>query len=209
VGLFKELVRRMAGDARRVMLSIFWSLLIGISVHFFTIHHPFVLSDNRHYTFYVWKRILFVHPLMPYALSPIYLACWWAWWIRAGSTQSFLQTLVLPLALLPTLLPSPLLEPRYFIVPYILLRLQVSPFNVSEAAVPNQPHQTSATTAKSTIPSFKRGTVVRPMIDWAQYLPWIELIWYAAINYVTMYMFLYKERTVTREHGEEIIRFMW
>jgi alpha-1,2-glucosyltransferase len=33
--------------------------------------------------------------------------------------------LVLPVLILPTLLPTPLLEPRYFLVPYILLRAQV------------------------------------------------------------------------------------
>lgn len=36
-----------------------------------------------------------------------------------------LQTLLLPVCVLPTLLPTPLLEPRYFLVPYLLLRLQV------------------------------------------------------------------------------------
>lgn len=35
-----------------------------------------------------------------------------------------LQTLLLPACLLPTLLPTPLLEPRYFLVPYVLLRSQ-------------------------------------------------------------------------------------
>lgn len=29
------------------------------------------------------------------------------------------------MCLLPTLLPTPLLEPRYFLIPYILLRAQV------------------------------------------------------------------------------------
>lgn len=43
----------------------------------------------------------------------------------SASDQSLLQTLVLPVLILPTLLPTPLLEPRYFLVPYILLRAQV------------------------------------------------------------------------------------
>lgn len=51
------------------------------------IHHPFLLSDNRHYTFYVWRRIYMVHPMMPYALVPVYLACAWAWWLRVGMCQ--------------------------------------------------------------------------------------------------------------------------
>jgi alpha-1,2-glucosyltransferase len=41
--------------------------------------------------------------------------------------QTLLQTLVLPVCVLPTLLPTPLLEPRYFLVPYVLMRAQVPP----------------------------------------------------------------------------------
>ena len=36
-----------------------------------------------------------------------------------------LQTLVLPILTVLTLLPTPLLEPRYFLIPYILLRAQI------------------------------------------------------------------------------------
>lgn len=49
-----------------------------------SIHHPFLLSDNRHYTFYVWKRIFCLHPIMPYLFIPGYIACGWAWFLRAG-----------------------------------------------------------------------------------------------------------------------------
>jgi len=43
----------------------------------------------------------------------------------AACDQTLLQTLILPIFVLPTLLPTPLLEPRYFLIPYILLRSQV------------------------------------------------------------------------------------
>lgn len=42
-----------------------------------------------------------------------------------GREQSLLQTLILPVFVIPTLLPTPLLEPRYFLIPYILMRSQV------------------------------------------------------------------------------------
>jgi hypothetical protein len=42
-----------------------------------------------------------------------------------GREQTLLQTLLLPLCTLPVLLPTPLLEPRYFLIPYILLRAQL------------------------------------------------------------------------------------
>jgi alpha-1,2-glucosyltransferase len=35
------------------------------------------------------------------------------------------QTLILPVLAMFTLLPTPLLEPRYFLIPYMLLRAQI------------------------------------------------------------------------------------
>jgi alpha-1,2-glucosyltransferase len=146
------------------------------------IHHPFLLSDNRHYTFYVWRRIYMLHPLVPYLLIPGYIACAWAWFLRlgmlfkcqrecpnhahsfTGQDQTFLQTLTLPVLTLLTLLPTPLLEPRYFLIPYIFMRSQVEEV---------------------------------PM--WSLML---EGIWYLTINMITMGMFLYFPR-------EGVGRFMW
>lgn len=83
---------------------------------------------------------------------------------ETGRDQTLLQNLLVPLFVIPTLLPTPLLEPRYFLVPYILLRAQVSDVPVWGVA--------------------------------------LEGLWYAAINAVTMWVFLYKER-------EGVGRFMW
>jgi len=52
-----------------------------------------------------------------------------------GRNQSLLQTLLLPVIGLSTLLPTPLLEPRYFLIPYILLRAQVPDVPVSGQAL--------------------------------------------------------------------------
>ena len=30
-----------------------------------------------------------VHPVMPYALAPVYVGCAWAWWLRVGMCQSY------------------------------------------------------------------------------------------------------------------------
>ena len=146
------------------------------------IHHPFLLSDNRHYTFYVWRRVFMKHPVVPYLFIPGYQACAWAWWLRVGKAQpyltrhvspkrhrtarkqSLLQTLVLPCAIMPTLLPTPLLEPRYFLIPYILLRAQLV--------------------------DISRSALV------------VEGLWYAAVNVATIYVFLYQERP-------GVGRFMW
>ncbi|KAG1757259.1 glycosyltransferase family 59 protein [Suillus lakei] len=115
-----EVISRM-----RTLLTAIISIFMGITIQRFTIHHPFLLSDNRHYTFYIWRRVFMLHAAVPYLFIPGYQACAWAWWIRVARDQSLLQTLVLPVLILPTLLPTPLLEPRYFLVPYMLLRAQI------------------------------------------------------------------------------------
>ncbi|TDL28757.1 glucosyltransferase [Rickenella mellea] len=122
-------VFRLVGDIRsrmRIITSIVLSSVVGVTIHLFTIHHPFLLSDNRHYTFYVWRRIFRFHWVVPYLFAPGYLVAGHAWFLRIGAQQSLLQTLVLPVCMLPTLLLTPLLEPRYFLIPYILLRVQVT-----------------------------------------------------------------------------------
>ncbi|KJA26077.1 glycosyltransferase family 59 protein [Hypholoma sublateritium FD-334 SS-4] len=117
----------------RVLATTVTCGIMCMTVNLFTIHHPFLLSDNRHYTFYVWRRIFMLHPLVPYLLVPIYLACTWAWFLRISHDQTLLQTLLLPAFVIPTLLPTPLLEPRYFLIPYVLMRAQVD--DVPESGV--------------------------------------------------------------------------
>ncbi|KDN50252.1 hypothetical protein RSAG8_01588, partial [Rhizoctonia solani AG-8 WAC10335] len=124
ISLVGEVLRRMIGGTSQFITSVASTGLIMISVHWFTIQHPFLLADNRHYAFYIWRRVYLAHWFVPYLLAPLYLACAWAWFIRAGKHQTLLQTILLPICLLPTLLPTPLIEPRYFLIPYIILRLQ-------------------------------------------------------------------------------------
>ena len=38
-----------------------------------SVEHPFLLSDNRHYTFYVWRWIFRSHPWNRYLLIPGYM----------------------------------------------------------------------------------------------------------------------------------------
>ncbi len=54
-------------------------------VSYIRIQHPFLLSDNRHYTFYIWRRVFLLHPVVPYVLVPGYVACAWAWYLRIGA----------------------------------------------------------------------------------------------------------------------------
>jgi len=99
-------------------------LLAGfLAVHFGTMEHPFLLADNRHYTFYVWRRIVKAHDAMPYVLVLVYAFSAMLWMRTLARTRNALWILGWLIATSLTLVPSPLIEPRYFLVSYLLLRL--------------------------------------------------------------------------------------
>ncbi|KAI8079750.1 asparagine-linked glycosylation 10 [Halteromyces radiatus] len=111
------------------------SFLFGLSsltimvylIRHYTYEHPFLLSDNRHYTFYVWKRIYRRHWMVRYALVPFYAICMKFKMMILGSHVSLLWMLGYMMTLLLTLVPSPLLEFRYFILPFLFFSLHLPP----------------------------------------------------------------------------------
>ncbi|RIB21128.1 Glycosyltransferase Family 59 protein [Gigaspora rosea] len=100
-------------------------ILMAFLIHNYTHEHPFLLSDNRHYTFYIWKNIYRRHYTIKYILIPCYIVAGWILWHPLASKQSFIWIMVYITATCITLVPSPLLEFRYFIIPYYIYRLNV------------------------------------------------------------------------------------
>lgn len=45
-------------------------------VHGYTLLHPYLLADNRHYTFYIWRKIFTRHWLVRYLYVPGYVSGW-------------------------------------------------------------------------------------------------------------------------------------
>ncbi|KAJ1819287.1 glucosyltransferase [Coemansia sp. RSA 2598] len=107
----------------RLAAGLALALFMGLCIKNYTVEHPFLLSDNRHYPFYIWKNVFRRHWLARYLAIPLYI-------YAASAIRHVLsrQTLVLwQLALFvctaAVLVPSPLLEFRYFTVPYYFVRL--------------------------------------------------------------------------------------
>jgi alpha-1,2-glucosyltransferase len=75
--LYSRLPAGYKTPAPRIGTTIAFTLLALAVVHVNTIVHPFMLADNRHYTFYIFKRLL--RPWwMRYAVTPLYVVCGWA-----------------------------------------------------------------------------------------------------------------------------------
>lgn len=85
--------------------------------------HPYLLADNRHITFYIWRRILDRHnSYVPYMLTPVYLIASFSVWHHFRS-QGCKRLLLFIFCSLMVIVPNGLFELRYFIIPYALLRL--------------------------------------------------------------------------------------
>ena len=100
-------------------------VFVGVScvlLSHFSYAHRYLLSDNRHYTFYIWSKILNRHRLVKVALTPAYLFAFWSI-DNSLSHKNVLWRAAFALCLCLNLIPSTLLELRYFVVPYLLWRL--------------------------------------------------------------------------------------
>lgn len=112
----------------RMLMQVPLAVLV---IHHLSINHPFLLSDNRHYTFYAWKLVR-LRMWIKYGLSVPYIAS--VWLINTIVHESRLWLVMFWVSTALTLVPSPLLEVRYFLIPYLLLRLQLKPSRRSVVA---------------------------------------------------------------------------
>jgi alpha-1,2-glucosyltransferase len=202
-----------------------------VIVHYNTIIHPFTLSDNRHYMFYIFRYTILRHWLVKYLAVPLYVACGWlvlkclAGFTSSepsrlgnktrqsksvskvatfsGPSQAESQsanstttsfTLIFLLTTALSLITAPLVEPRYFIIPWVIWRLNVPALPVKSSPNAGAP---------------KSGII--PALNWLfeeRTLLWLETIQFLVINVVTGYMFLFKGFSWESELGR-VQRFMW
>ena len=188
-------------------------------IHYNTIIHPFTLADNRHYTFYVF-RLLRRHPLVKYLAAPLYILFAWMCILalgepisekkvgmaqhsdgtkaRTGSEESaesprvsfvllWLATCTLSLA------TAPLVEPRYFILPWLVWRLHIPQERPLSSRSPE---------------ASKTSWVDSAVLNLQRYSLWLETVWFLAVNVGTAYMFLRRGFEWPSEPGA-VQRFMW
>ncbi|XP_021635077.2 dol-P-Glc:Glc(2)Man(9)GlcNAc(2)-PP-Dol alpha-1,2-glucosyltransferase isoform X2 [Hevea brasiliensis] len=117
------------------MFQSFWKNRLGffqwlvaltagfLSVHFFSIAHPYLVADNRHYTFYLWRKVIKAHWLMKYFLVPFYVYSWSSIFNILGKVRQKVWVLTYFLATAAVLVPAPLIEFRYYTIPFYLLIL--------------------------------------------------------------------------------------
>ncbi|GJQ84446.1 hypothetical protein Trydic_g21014 [Trypoxylus dichotomus] len=99
--------------------------IVAIIVRANTLVHPYLLADNRHYTFYVWKRFYENMPLFRYAVIPVYLFGLYSLVCSVRSRND----VTFALAYLPctafVLVLQKMIEVRYFLTPFLIFRTNI------------------------------------------------------------------------------------
>lgn len=190
---------RLAGTTRGAILFLLssTSLYLALSDRFRYVH-PYLIADNRHYVFYIWRRIWSneAYPELRTWPIPLYIftmvSMWhsvefvpqpvvWPSWgsprkntaaiaVSLRATQHVLAKLLFSLLIIVTIVPQQLLELRYFIVPYLLWRLHLK----------------------------------KPSTRWTIFF---ELAWALLINAATLYIFA--TRTIKYSDAEPHSRIIW
>lgn len=172
------------------------------AIRYNTVLHPYLIADNRHYAFYVFRKLLLRYRGAKEAAVAVYYAAWVgisgllsisrsesdvsgaAEKDEGGREEPKQVGTKLSWLLLwftcttATLVTAPLVEPRYFITAWVLWRLHVSP---------------AAEGRK---------------ISGVDALLWVESLWAILVNAGTLWMFL--KRPFEWEHEKGVVqRFMW
>jgi alpha-1,2-glucosyltransferase len=99
-----------------------------IIVDKFTIVHPFILADNRHYVFYIYRYFKWSQYLMclvyPFCFITIIR-------LIINTNEKLVKFITWGVASMLYLMVSPLVELRYFTVPFVLLALEIRNRNLT------------------------------------------------------------------------------
>jgi alpha-1,2-glucosyltransferase len=213
----------------RPWIILMLSVLAAVVVHHNTIVHPFTLADNRHYVFYVFRILLRHWSVKFLVTPIYVICGWVVIHTLGGSSNTNLPTkpikdektginssdhpskssssngchasfvLAWLAATTLSLITAPLVEPRYFIVPWVVWRLHVCTRGQEELtqnmAIPKSESQ-------------RVGSVVWRAMRRPEAWLWMETIWFCLINCVTGFIFLSWTFQWPQEPGK-MQRFMW
>ncbi len=122
-------------------LLISLATLIALAVSKGTLVHPFLLADNRHYPFYLWRRVVNYTPWMRYALIPAYIYSILALnALFAGSCgkragQRPIERVLFAATVAIVLVPAHLIEFRYYTIAFYAVFMMSSTPSVAALAV--------------------------------------------------------------------------
>ncbi|KAF6730885.1 Dol-P-Glc:Glc(2)Man(9)GlcNAc(2)-PP-Dol alpha-1,2-glucosyltransferase [Oryzias melastigma] len=121
---YQRVIRFLQALRKQPVLFLLLTVVSLLLVWKFTYIHKYLLADNRHYPFYVWKNLFRRHEVIRFLLIPAYIFAGWNF-LDSFRSRSLFWTLAFLSCLLASTIPQKLLEFRYFIVPYLMYRLHM------------------------------------------------------------------------------------
>lgn len=105
--------------------TIFANVLFVIIVYANTIVHPYMLADNRHYFFYVWNKFYGRYWLAKFTVVPFYIISLTVLYHSISMRSAGFQ-LVYSICTIISVALQQLIEIRYFILPFLIVRISSS-----------------------------------------------------------------------------------
>ena len=223
--LLPSIARLSRKTLPRVPVALAVMGLMLLAVHLNTVIHPFTLADNRHYVFYVFRILLRHTAIKYAAVPVYFTCAWLVIDALGGMpttseskvrqktkrdkghgqtppTRSMPEestrvsfVLVWLFATTLSLVTAPLVEPRYFIIPWLVWRMNI-------------PAKLQREDSDDESEARNKGVIYQTFSWVVSNRLWVETAWYLLINFVTCYVFLYKGFEWPQEPGN-IQRFMW
>ncbi|XP_045164556.1 putative Dol-P-Glc:Glc(2)Man(9)GlcNAc(2)-PP-Dol alpha-1,2-glucosyltransferase [Mercenaria mercenaria] len=109
---------------RHPLFLLSFTAVAFLMIHYFTYEHKYLLADNRHYAFYVWRKLYRRHKYVKYILIPAYLYFFWSVLDELKGRDIYWKT-VYSVCVITSAVPQKLLEYRYFILPFLIFRMNM------------------------------------------------------------------------------------
>uniref|UniRef100_H2Z275 Dol-P-Glc:Glc(2)Man(9)GlcNAc(2)-PP-Dol alpha-1,2-glucosyltransferase n=1 Tax=Ciona savignyi TaxID=51511 RepID=H2Z275_CIOSA len=120
IARFVEMVRERSHEC------LLYAALSCYVLFHYSHEHPYLLADNRHYVFYLW-RLFLGRSVIRYVAVPVYMFAAWSINDSLSKNCTSLWKVVYIICVSCQTAPQKLLEFRYFILPYIVFRINVKP----------------------------------------------------------------------------------
>ncbi|XP_022915025.1 dol-P-Glc:Glc(2)Man(9)GlcNAc(2)-PP-Dol alpha-1,2-glucosyltransferase [Onthophagus taurus] len=100
-------------------------IAMGLIVRYNTLVHPYLLADNRHYTFYIWSRFYEKISLFRFAMIVPYLFGIYCMLFVSTAQNDVTLTIFYVFCTTFVLILQKMIEVRYFLIPFVLFRLNI------------------------------------------------------------------------------------
>lgn len=117
----RETLRTLTKSKKFYAASLIIFLIV---VRYNTMAHPYLLADNRHYTFYIWNRFYGKYEWFRFVIVPLYVLALKVIQLSMAHLSSGFQ-LMFWVSCFTALCCQKLLEVRYFLIPFMILRLNL------------------------------------------------------------------------------------